>query len=194
MCSSTLTGLNIRYGELIAVVTISADYRVIKKGGIIELAHFFRQFLYPRPMSNLITILNGPNLNLLGIREPELYGADTLSKVSTRCEQVAGELGLRTVLKQTNHEGEMIDWIQAARDDSAGVIINPAAWSHTSVAILDALNTFEGPVIEVHISNIHAREPFRHHSYVSNRANGVIAGCGVQGYAFAVQRLATLLS
>jgi len=145
-------------------------------------------------MSNLITILNGPNLNLLGLREPELYGTDTLDDVASQCDSVAVELRLTTELKQTNHEGEMVDWIQAARETSAGIIINPAAWSHTSVAVLDALTMFEGPVIEVHISNIYTREPFRHHSYVSARANGIIAGCGVQGYSLAVRRIATLLS
>lgn len=145
-------------------------------------------------MSKLITILNGPNLNLLGHRQPEVYGTDTLDTVARNCETVAHALELDTELKQTNHEGEMVDWIQACRGTSAAIIINPAAWSHTSVAILDALNTFEGPVIEVHISNIHARESFRHHSYVSARADGVIAGCGVQGYALALQRVHTLLT
>ncbi len=145
-------------------------------------------------MSQLITILNGPNLNLLGLREPELYGTDTLDDVAAQCQSVAKDLGLSTELKQTNHEGEMVDWIQACREHSAGIIINPAAWSHTSVAVLDALNTFDGPVIEVHISNIYAREAFRHHSFVSTRANGIVAGCGVQGYCLAVQRIHTLLS
>lgn len=145
-------------------------------------------------MSKLITILNGPNLNLLGTRQPELYGTDTLTDVANRCQALASDLGFSAVLKQSNHEGEMIEWIQACRESSAGIVINPAAWSHTSIAILDALNLYDGPVIEVHISNIHAREPFRHHSYVSSRADGVIAGCGVQGYKLAIQRLATLLA
>lgn len=145
-------------------------------------------------MSTLITILNGPNLNLLGQRQPELYGTDTLSDVEDQCQKVAQSHALNVELKQTNHEGEMIDFIHQCRGSSAGIIINPAAWSHTSVAVLDALNTFEGIVIEVHISNIHARETFRHHSYVSARADGVIAGCGVQGYSLAVQRIATLLA
>lgn len=144
-------------------------------------------------MSTLITILNGPNLNLLGQRQPELYGTDTLEDVAKQCQAVAKTYALETEQKQTNHEGEMIDIIHQCRITSAGIIINPAAWSHTSVAILDALNTFEGYVIEVHISNIHAREPYRHHSYVSARADGIIAGCGVQGYSLAVQRMATLL-
>jgi len=144
-------------------------------------------------MSQLITILNGPNLNLLGLREPELYGTDTLDDVAKDCQSVATQYKLTTELKQTNHEGEMVDWIHTCRNESAAIVINPAAWSHTSVAILDALNTFEGPVIEVHISNIHARESFRHHSYVSSRADGVIAGCGVQGYSLAIHRLAAIL-
>jgi len=145
-------------------------------------------------MSTLITILNGPNLNLLGQRQPELYGTDTLSDVEKQCQSVAESYSLKAELKQTNHEGEMIEFIHQCRTSSAGIIINPAAWSHTSIAILDALNTFDGAVIEVHISNIHAREAFRHHSYVSARADGVIAGCGVQGYSLAMQRMASLVS
>lgn len=145
-------------------------------------------------MPKLITILNGPNLNLLGLREPELYGTDTLDDVARECQSVGTQYKLTTELKQTNHEGEMLDWIHSCRSESAGIVINPAAWSHTSIAVLDALNTFEGPVIEVHISNIHARESFRHHSYVSARADGVIAGCGIQGYSLAIHRLATLLN
>jgi len=145
-------------------------------------------------MPKLITILNGPNLNLLGQRQPELYGTDTLDDVEKQCQVVAKSHALSAELKQTNHEGEMIEFIHQCRNSSVGIIINPAAWSHTSVAVLDALNTFDGFVIEVHISNIHAREVFRHHSYVSARADGVIAGCGVQGYSLAMQRMATLLS
>jgi len=145
-------------------------------------------------MPKLITILNGPNLNLLGLRQPELYGTDTLEDVARECQSLGTHYELNTELKQTNHEGEMVDWIHKCRNESAGIVINPAAWSHTSIAILDALNTFDGPVIEVHISNIHARESFRHHSYVSARAEGVIAGCGVQGYSLAIHRLATLLN
>lgn len=144
-------------------------------------------------MSNMIFILNGPNLNLLGKREPEIYGADTLEDVAKNCAAVASDLGLETTLMQSNSEGEIIDMIHRARDEAAGIIINPAAYTHTSVAILDALNAFEGPVLEVHISNVHKRESFRHHSYVSLRAEGVIAGFGVQGYELAVLRMATLL-
>ena len=145
-------------------------------------------------MTKLVYILNGPNLNLLGKRQPEIYGHDTLADVEARCAAVAAEHGLASKLMQSNHEGQIVDWIHEAREVAAGIIINPAALSHTSIAILDALNTFDAPVIEVHVSNIHKREPFRHHSYVSARADGVIAGCGVEGYALAMRRMATLLA
>lgn len=141
-----------------------------------------------------ILILNGPNLNLLGKRQPEIYGSDTLDDVARLCAEAADGFGGEVEMRQSNHEGDLVDWIQEARETKDAVVINPGAYSHTSVAILDALNTFEGPVIEVHISNIHARETFRHHSYVSHRANAVIAGCGIQGYVFAVQRLRALLA
>ncbi|RWR09982.1 type II 3-dehydroquinate dehydratase [Paenirhodobacter populi] len=140
-----------------------------------------------------IHILNGPNLNLLGQRQPEIYGADTLADVERNCAAVAAEAGFAVKLLQTNWEGQMIDWIHEARQTACGIVINPGAWTHTSVAILDALNTFEGPVIECHISNVHKREPFRHHSYVSLRADGVIAGLGIEGYALAVRRICSLL-
>lgn len=145
-------------------------------------------------MSRLIHVLNGPNLNLLGQRQPEIYGHDTLGDVEASCRSAAEARGFTLRLDQSNREYEIIDWIHGAREEAAAIIINPAAFSHTSVAILDALNTFDGPVIEVHISNIHKREAFRHHSYVSARADGVIAGCGVQGYVLAVERVATLLA
>lgn len=145
-------------------------------------------------MTQQITILNGPNLNLLGKRQPEIYGHETLADVAAACADLAEKLGLRTDFLQSNHEGELVEMIHTARDASGGIIINPAAYSHTSVAILDALNTFEGPVIEVHISNIHKRESFRHHSYVSARAEGVIAGLGVEGYQLALRRMASLLA
>ena len=145
-------------------------------------------------MTRLVTVLNGPNLNLLGKREPEIYGRETLDDVARGCAELARELGLESTLLQSNHEGQLVDWIHEARLTSAGIIINPAAYTHTSIAILDALQTFEGPVIEVHVSNVHRREPFRHHSYVSLRADGVIAGCGVEGYALAMRRMGTLLS
>ncbi|MGA5005552.1 type II 3-dehydroquinate dehydratase [Streptomyces koyangensis] len=152
-----------------------------------------------RPAHTLATapimILNGPNLNLLGQRQPEIYGSETLADVERLCAEEAMALGGTVDLRQSNHEGVLVDWIHEARTGAAGLVINPAAYSHTSVALLDALNTCDGlPVIEVHISNIHRRENFRHHSYVSLRADGVIAGCGVQGYAFAVRRIATLLA
>ena len=144
-------------------------------------------------MSKLIYILNGPNLNLLGKRQPEIYGTDTLADVEAACAAVAAEYGFKIKLLQSNWEGQIIDWIHDARQDGAAIIINPAALSHTSVAVLDALNTFEGPVVEVHISQIHRREAFRHHSYVSLRADAVIAGCGVGGYALAVRHVVTRL-
>jgi 3-dehydroquinate dehydratase-2 len=145
-------------------------------------------------MSKLVTLLNGPNLNLLGLRQPEIYGRETLDDVSSRVADLAEELGLRVRALQSNHEGQLVDWIQEARGSSAGIIINPGAYSHTSVAILDALHAYDGPVIEVHISNIHKREAFRHHSHVSQRADGVIAGCGTEGYLLALRRLASLLA
>ncbi|SMP35804.1 type II 3-dehydroquinate dehydratase [Shimia sagamensis] len=145
-------------------------------------------------MSKTIYILNGPNLNLLGKREPEIYGTDTLMDVEVACTQVGAEFGLTVKQLQSNHEGQLVEWVHEARTEAAGIIINPAAYSHTSVAILDALHMFEGPVLEVHISNIHKRETFRHHSYVSARAEGVIAGFGVNGYALAMRQMATLLT
>ncbi|GAA2288877.1 type II 3-dehydroquinate dehydratase [Streptomyces kunmingensis] len=140
-----------------------------------------------------ILVLNGPNLNLLGKRQPEIYGRDTLADVEALCVKAAAGHGATVDFRQSNHEGELVDWIHEARENHVGIVINPAAYSHTSVAILDALNTCDGlPVVEVHISNIHQREEFRHHSYMSLRADGVIAGCGVQGYAFGVERVASL--
>ena len=143
-------------------------------------------------MSKLILILNGPNLNLLGLRQPEIYGLATLDDVAADCTALGTAHGLEVHLRQSNHEGQLIDWIQDARATAAGIIINAGALSHTSIAIYDALNTFEGPVIEVHISNVHKREEFRHHSFVSKRADGVIAGLGTQGYTLALRRLAHL--
>jgi 3-dehydroquinate dehydratase-2 len=145
-------------------------------------------------MSKLVTLLNGPNLNLLGLRQPEIYGRETLDDVTAKVADLAEDLGLRLRALQSNHEGQLIDWIQEARATSAGIILNPGGFSHTSVAILDALHAFEGPVLEVHISNIHKREAFRHHSYVSQRADGVIAGFGTEGYLLALRRMASLLA
>ena len=144
-------------------------------------------------MSRLVYVLNGPNLNLLGQREPHLYGAETLADIERACVALAGELKLELRFLQSNREYELIDWIHEARGKAQGLAINPAAFTHTSVALLDALNAFEEPVIEVHISNIHKREEFRHHSYVSKRAEGVIVGCGAQGYELAIRRLAKLI-
>ena len=142
----------------------------------------------PKP----IYVLNGPNLNLLGLRQPEIYGRETLADVGASLSELAEELGVSIRLMQSNHEGQLVDWIQEARSAGAGIIINPGAYSHTSIAILDALNAFDGPVLEVHISNIHKREAFRHHSHVSGRAEGVIAGFGTEGYLLALRRMATL--
>jgi 3-dehydroquinate dehydratase-2 len=141
----------------------------------------------------LVHVLNGPNLNLLGKRQPEIYGRETLADVERDCVALGAELGIEVVFLQSNWEGQIIDWIHEARGTSAGIVINPGAFTHTSVAILDALNTFEGPVIEVHISNVHKRESFRHHSYISLRADGIIVGCGTQGYQLALRRIATLI-
>ena len=136
----------------------------------------------------IIHILNGPNLNLLGERQPETYGSDTLEDVQALCQRVCSD-GFEVKLLQSNHEGQIVDWIHDARIDACGIVINPGAYSHSSIAILDALNTFDGPVMEVHISQIHKRESFRHHSYVSHRADGVIAGLGIEGYAAATRRI-----
>lgn len=142
-------------------------------------------------MSHTIWIINGPNLNLLGKRQPEVYGAETLVDAERLAQDAAGDAAVRML--QSNHEGEIVDWIHEAREKADAIVINPGAYSHTSIAILDALHTFDGPVMEVHISNIHKREAFRHHSYVSQRADGVIAGCGVDGYGYAVMRVMNLL-
>jgi len=144
-------------------------------------------------MSRLVYVLNGPNLNLLGQRQPHIYGHETLADVERDCRTLAGELALDLRFHQSNREYEIIDWIHEARDTAGGIAINPAAFTHTSVAILDALSTFDAPVIEIHISNVHKREEFRHHSFVSARADGVIAGFGTQGYLLALRRLARLI-
>lgn len=144
-------------------------------------------------MSRVVYVLNGPNLNLLGKREPHIYGHETLADVEADCRKTGEELGLDIRFHQSNREYEIIDWIHEAREVAGGIVINPAAFTHTSVAILDALHACAFPIIEVHISNIHKREPFRHHSYVSSVASGVIAGFGTQGYTLALQRLARLI-
>ena len=144
-------------------------------------------------MSKTVYILNGPNLNLLGKRQPDIYGKDTLADVEAACSAVGKEVGISVQLLQSNQEGQLIDWIHEARTKAKGIIINPGAYTHISIAILDALNAFDGPVLEVHVSNVHKRESFRHHSYVSLRADGVIAGFGVEGYALATRRMGSLL-
>ncbi len=142
----------------------------------------------------LIYVLNGPNLNLLGLRQPEIYGATTLDDVEALCAETAEALDLAIDFRQTNGEGELITWIHEARAAAAGIVINPAGYSHTSVAVMDALLASDLPVIEVHITNIHKREAFRHHSFVSGVATGVICGLGPGGYALALRAMAGILA
>ena len=144
-------------------------------------------------MSRLVYVPNGPNLNLLGKRQPAIYGHETLADVEADCRRLAKDLNLDLRFHQSNREYELIDWIHESREIAGGIVINPAAFTHTSVAILDALNTCEFPIIEIHISNVHKREEFRHHSFVSAIASGVIAGFGTQGYQLALQRMARLI-
>lgn len=145
-------------------------------------------------MSCLIYIINGPNLNLLGQREPDIYGTTTLEDVENICLEIAKKNNIKLKFLQSNAEHEIINWIHNAREDASGIIINPAAYSHTSIAILDALTLFEEPIIEVHISNIHKRENFRHHSYISQKSTAVIAGFGIDGYKIALKKLIELCS
>ncbi len=140
-----------------------------------------------------ILVLNGPNLNLLGSREPEIYGTDTLADIEKRMGAGAKTLGVDIDFRQSNHEGELVDWIQEARTSCAGIIINPAAYTHTSVAILDALKACDIPIIELHLSNPHAREHFRRRSFVSSVATGVICGFGAHGYRLALEAMAKLV-
>jgi 3-dehydroquinate dehydratase-2 len=145
-------------------------------------------------MAKTIYVLNGPNLNLLGTREPHIYGRSTLADVEKLCRTAAERHGFALVFRQSNHEGQIIDWINEARaEKAAGLIINPAGHTTTSVAILDALLAMESPIVEVHITNIHAREEFRRHSYVSRAAQAVVCGFGINGYALAIAGLASLL-
>jgi 3-dehydroquinate dehydratase-2 len=145
-------------------------------------------------MAKTVYVLNGPNLNLLGTREPEIYGRATLADVEKLCRETAKRHGLAIEFRQSNHEGEIIDWIQQAlAERAAGLVINPAGYGHTSVSILDALAVLEAPVIEVHISNIHARESFRRRTYVSQIARAVLCGFGVHGYALAIDGLAAMI-
>lgn len=146
-----------------------------------------------RPALKPVLILNGPNLNMLGKRQPEIYGKETLADVEQACRAESLRLGLPVEFAQSNHEGVLVDLIQAAREKNAGIIINAGAYTHTSVALLDALNAAEKPTVEVHLSNIYKRERFRHHSYISPAAVGVIAGLGTHGYLLALQALARLL-
>ena len=142
----------------------------------------------PKP----IFVLNGPNLNLLGTREPHIYGADSLDDVRKRCEARASALGYSVVFRQTNREGELVDWLNEARTDASAVVLNAAAYSHTSIALYDAIKAMQTPVVECHLSNPHAREAFRHHSYITAAAAGVIAGFGAQGYELAIEAAASL--
>jgi 3-dehydroquinate dehydratase-2 len=141
-------------------------------------------------MAKRILVLNGPNLNLLGTREPGTYGSQTLADIEALCRSEGKALGLAIDFRQSNHEGELVTWIQEARDGADAIVINPAAYSHTSVAIHDALRAVGLPTVEVHLTNIHTREPFRHHSYVSSVAKGVICGLGAAGYRLALIALA----
>ncbi|MGY4490779.1 type II 3-dehydroquinate dehydratase [gamma proteobacterium L18] len=145
-------------------------------------------------MSRTVLVLNGPNLNMLGTREPATYGHETLADVSALCARTAEEHDLVVEFRQSNHEGEAIDWIHQARGRCAAIVINPGAWTHTSIAIRDALTASDLPVIEVHISNVHARETFRHHSYISGMAVAVLCGFGTHGYRLALEHVSHLLN
>ena len=144
-------------------------------------------------MNNTVFILNGPNLNMLGRREPHIYGTTTLAQIQQRSETLADELGLALVFRQTNHEGVMVDWIQEAFDQGAALIINPAGLSFHSIPVLDALKLLESPLIELHLSNIHARDELHRHSIMSGVVNAVICGMGAEGYALAIRAVAALL-
>lgn len=144
-------------------------------------------------MTKTILVLNGPNLNLLGTRQPDVYGRDTLADVEALCRGAAKELGLAVEVRQTNAEGQLIDWVHAARGTAAGIVINAGGLTHTSIALMDALTAVELPVVEVHLSNIHQREDFRHHSYVALAAKGSICGFGSQGYELALRAMKRLV-
>jgi 3-dehydroquinate dehydratase-2 len=145
-------------------------------------------------MPSTVFILNGPNLNLLGQREPEIYGTTSLEEIATSCSKLAEKLGIEVDFRQTNHEGVLVDWIQEAREKAVGIILNAAAYSHTSYAIPDALIAFNGPIYEVHLSNIFKREAYRHHSTISAVSDGVICGLGAQGYELALEALKSQLN
>jgi 3-dehydroquinate dehydratase II len=144
-------------------------------------------------MTHRVLILNGPNLNLLGVREPAIYGHQTLADIETECRSFGERRGLAITFRQSNHEGQLIDWIQQAREQADAIVINPAGYTNTSIAILDSLKMFEGPIVEVHLSNIHKREAFRHVSYISMVATGVICGLGARGYLLALDAIAERL-
>lgn len=144
-------------------------------------------------MAKPIYVLNGPNLNMLGMREPAVYGSETLADLKVRCEAAAKSHGHMVEFRQSNLEGELVGWIQEARGAASGIVLNAGAYTHTSIAILDALQAAELPVVEVHLSNIFRREAFRHHSYVSAAANGVICGLGGKGYSLAIEAMADLI-
>jgi 3-dehydroquinate dehydratase-2 len=141
----------------------------------------------------LIAVLNGPNMNMLGLRQPHLYGSATLDDVESLCAETAEELGLGIDFRQTNGEGELVSWVQECRGRAAGIVINPAGYTNTSIALMDALLASELPVVEVHVTNIHRREEFRHVSFVSKVAVGVICGLGIRGYAHALRAMADIL-
>jgi 3-dehydroquinate dehydratase-2 len=146
-------------------------------------------------MATTVYVLNGPNLNLLGTREPDVYGRTTLKDVEAMCRDAGRRHGFDIVFHQSNHEGALVDWIQEARaKGAAGIVINPAAYTHTSIAILDAVLAANIPTVEVHISNVHARDAFRRHSYISPAAKAVICGFGVNGYVLAIDGLAAMLT
>lgn len=144
-------------------------------------------------MTDLVYVLNGPNLNMLGLREPEIYGRDTLDDIRARTEKAAAAAGLEIEFRQSNVEGELVNWIQEARGKAKGIILNAGGYTHTSVAILDALQAAEVPVIEVHLSNIFRRDQFRQHSYISLAATGVICGLGARGYELAIAAMSDLI-
>ena len=145
-------------------------------------------------MAASVLVLNGPNLNLLGTREPEIYGSTTLADIEAMMVEKAASLGLDLTFRQSNHEGELVDWIHDARGTAAAIIINAAGFTHTSVAILDALKAVALPIFEVHLSNIYQRDDFRHHSYISAIANGVLCGFGAKGYLYALDAAADAIA
>ena len=169
----------------------SGRHSVDDSGGATQKRFYNSELLSAAIVTKPLYILNGPNLNRLGRREPEIYGRATLAEIETECRRAAAEQPLE--FRQTNSEQQLIDWIHEASDEGGGIIINPAGYSFTSIAILDALKMFKGPIIELHITNIHRREDHYHHSYISKGAKAVICGFGVEGYALAVAGLASLI-